>query len=71
MPLTFTFPQLAKSTDGAAAITEDSLKTVGFEFSSNNLPDDYLFSRMGGWNVTFRASICRVRNHSRRMLALL
>lgn len=69
MPLRFSFPQLAKSTDGAAAgklltnpdnLNEESLRLVGVEFASNNLPNDHMFSRMGGWNPTFRASITRI-----------
>ena len=69
MPLTFTFPQLAKPTGGAASgdlllnpneIREENLRAIGFEFASSQLPDEFLFSRMGGWNVTFRASVIRV-----------
>ena len=42
-------------------IDESSLKRVGFNLSSNEVAEDYLFSRMGGWNVVFRSSIIRVR----------
>jgi len=51
-------------TKGAANpnnIDESSLKRAGFNLSSNEVDDDYLFSRMGGWNVVFRSSIIRVR----------
>lgn len=60
----FKFPQLRT---GAAPeglnpndLREESLRKVGFEFSSNQMDDAYLFSRMGGWNVTFRASVIRI-----------
>ena len=63
MPFTFTLPAPTKSISGAANpnnVTEESLKAVGFEFASNALPDEYMFSRMGGWNVTVRASVIRI-----------
>ena len=58
MPLSFSFPQLGKATDGG--VNEESLQLVGVELASNNLPDDHMFSRMDGWNVTFRASVVRI-----------
>jgi hypothetical protein len=72
MPLRFTFPELGKqeATEGAVSggllpnpndIREESLRAVGFEFASNALPPQYMFSPMGGWNPLFRASIIRVR----------
>ena len=72
MPLSFTFPQLGKqeATEGAVLggvlpnpndIREESLRAVGFEFASNQISPDYMFSPMGGWNPLFRASIIRVR----------
>jgi hypothetical protein len=65
MSLSFSFPQLGQATGGAVAtnpdnFNEESLRRVGIEFASNNLPNDHMFSRMGGWNVTFRASITRI-----------
>ena len=64
MPLHFSLPVLPKSTGGAVPnpndITEDSLKSVGFNLASNQIDEQYQFSRMGGWNVTFRASIIRI-----------
>lgn len=41
-------------------VNEESLRTVGFEFSSTQGPPEYSFSAMGGWNPSFRASIVRV-----------
>ena len=34
--------------------------TLGFEFASEQLPDAYRFSRLGGWNVSLRSSIVRI-----------
>ena len=42
-------------------IDESTLKQAGFNLSSNEMDDEYLFSRMGGFNVVFRSSIIRVR----------
>jgi len=41
-------------------IDEGTLKEAGFNLSSNEMDDEYLFSRMGGWNVVFRSSIIRI-----------
>ena len=47
--------------DGAIGrLEEEDLRGVGIEFSSLQLLNGYLFSRMGGWNVMFRASVIRV-----------
>ena len=58
MPFKFSLPQLGKATGNE--FNEESLRLVGIELASNNLPDDHMFSRMGGWNVTFRASVVRI-----------
>lgn len=48
-------------TDGAVGrLKEEDLRRVGLEFSSLQLPNEYLFSRMGGWNVMLRASVVRI-----------
>lgn len=48
-------------TDGAIGrLKEEDLRRVGIELSSLQLPNEYLFSRMGGWNVMFRASFIRI-----------
>jgi hypothetical protein len=63
----FTFSR--QQLDGAEPISsapnisdmqENDLKNVGFTFASKQFPDEYKWSRMGGWNVAFRASICRI-----------
>lgn len=41
-------------------IDESTLKQAGFNLSSNEMDDEYLFSRMGGFNVVFRSSIIRI-----------
>lgn len=62
----FSFGGLAltpEATGGAANpnnLGERDLKRAGLNFSSAEFPDDYMFSRMGGWNVTFRSSIIRI-----------
>lgn len=43
-----------------SGLGEDDLGKVGFRFASNELPDDYRFSRMGGWSPPIRASVVRV-----------
>jgi hypothetical protein len=65
MPVHFSLPALAKSksTDGAAdpgRYTEEDLRDLGIEMSSNQFSNEYMFSRMGGWNVTVRASVIRI-----------
>ena len=64
-PLRQVAPANQQSTDGAvlsplAELSQEDLGKFGIEFSSKQLPDEYLFSRMGGWGVTFRGSIIRV-----------
>ena len=41
-------------------IQEKDLEKVGFTFATQQFPNKYQWSRMGGWNVAFRASICRI-----------
>lgn len=51
----------AEPVEGAIGrLEEEDLRAVGVEFSSLQLPNEYLFSRMGGWNVMFRGSVVRV-----------
>ena len=55
MPVQFTLPILGKSTGGAADpgnvsnLTEEDLRAYGVEMSSNQIPKELQFSRMGGW----------------------
>ena len=49
------------ATGGAVrSVQEDDFAKAGLTFSSNQRPDKYMFSRMGGWNVSFRASVIRI-----------
>lgn len=49
------------ATGGAVrSVQEDDFAKAGLTFSSNERPDKYMFSRMGGWNVSFRASVIRI-----------
>lgn len=41
-------------------LVEEDLGKVGFTLASNEFPDAYRFSRMGGWSPTFRASVIRI-----------
>jgi hypothetical protein len=41
-------------------LKETDLREVGFTFATQQFPNEYQWSRMGGWNVAFRASICRI-----------
>ena len=58
MTVSFELPELGKATGNG--LNQESLGLLGVEMASENLPDDHMFSRMGGWNVTFRASIVRI-----------
>ena len=66
MRFTFSRLPISSPTGGAAgkagkSLDENTLeRSVGFEFASNQLPDDLLFSRMGGWSPLIRASVVRV-----------
>ena len=46
---------------GVAERGEDALRDAGVRFAFSEQPDEYRFSRMGGWPVPFRSSITRVR----------
>ena len=53
--------QAVAPTGGALnVIEEDDLAKAGLTLASREYPDEYAFSRMGGWNVAFRASVIRV-----------
>lgn len=51
---------LTKITQKADSVDETTLKRYGFTMSHNEFPNEYLFTRMGGWSVVFRSSIIRV-----------
>lgn len=54
----FTACQETASANGV--FTERDLKKRGFLLANNELPDEYKFSRMGGWSVSVRSSIIRI-----------
>lgn len=45
----------------STVVTDERLRSLGVELASNQFTDDYLWSRMGGSGVQFRASVIRVR----------
>lgn len=68
--MTFVFniplPVQPKSTNGGALAAlfdegEEALERRGLTLASRQFLDDYLFTRMGGWNVALRSSVIRVR----------
>ena len=52
---------LTKITQKADSVDETTLKRYGFTMSHNEFPNEFLFTRMGGWSVVFRSSIIRVK----------
>ena len=59
--LGFVFPKEALAPVGGAVAErgEDALRGAGVRFAFSEQPDEYRYSRMGGWPVSFRASIVR------------
>lgn len=44
----------------ARVLTQADFENLGFLLASSELPDEYKFSRMGGWSVSVRSSIIRI-----------
>jgi hypothetical protein len=56
---------------GVAERGEDALRNAGVRFAFSEQPDEYRFSRMGGWPVPFRSSITRVRTALAQPLSVI
>tara|TARA_Y100000768_G_scaffold346563_1_gene294186 strand:- start:326 stop:1501 length:1176 start_codon:yes stop_codon:yes gene_type:complete len=59
--LVFAKDRLAPEAISGSGVNQNTLEDkLGFRFSSEQLPDAYRFSRLGGWNVSLRSSAVRI-----------
>tara|TARA_S200000501_G_scaffold300170_1_gene287167 strand:- start:1167 stop:1409 length:243 start_codon:yes stop_codon:yes gene_type:complete len=52
---------IASPLDNLNTLTQKDLEERGMVLSSEQMKNEFLFTPMGGWNVTFRSSVIRVR----------